>query len=85
MEIFKCGRDIMREQPLGISDYKKIIEKKYFYIDKALLIQELSFAAEVTLIPRSRRFGEMTNLSMLYYFYSNQEGDNTPLFQNYIR
>ena len=73
----------MKEQALGISDYKKIIEGKYSYVDKTLLIQELSFSAEVSVIPRPRRFGKTTNLSMLYYFFSNREGDNTLLFQEY--
>ncbi len=73
----------MKEQALGISDYKKIIENKYSYIDKTLLIQELSFNAEVSVIPRPRRFGKTTNLSMLYYFFSNREEDNTHLFQEY--
>ncbi len=73
----------MREQALGISDYKKIIEDKYAYVDKTLFIQDVSFGAEVSLIPRPRRFGKTTNLSMLYYFFSNREGDNTHLFQDY--
>jgi hypothetical protein len=59
----------MREQALGISDYKKIIEGKYAYVDKTLLIRDISFGAEVALIPRPRRFGKTTNLSMLYYFF----------------
>ena len=59
----------MKEQTLGISDYKKIIEEKYTYVDKTLFIQEISYSAEVSLIPRPRRFGKTTNLSMLYYFF----------------
>ncbi|MES2199543.1 MAG: AAA family ATPase, partial [Chlamydiota bacterium] len=64
-------------------DYKIIIEDKYSYVDKTLLIQELSFSAGVSVIPRPRRFGKTTNLSMLYYFFSNREKDNTHLFQDY--
>ncbi|MBS0627413.1 MAG: AAA family ATPase, partial [Verrucomicrobia bacterium] len=73
----------MKDPVLGISDYKKIIEEKYAYVDKTLFIQEIYFSAEVSLIPRPRRFGKTTNLSMLYYFFSNREEDNTHLFQNY--
>ncbi len=74
----------MKQLPLGVSDYKKIIEGSYSYVDKTLFIQEiLSSGAEVALIPRPRRFGKTTNLSMLYYFFTNAEGDNTHLFQNF--
>ena len=74
----------MKQLPLGVSDYKKIIEGAYSYVDKTLLIQEiLTTGAEVALIPRPRRFGKTTNLSMLYYFFTNAEGDNTHLFQNF--
>ncbi|MBS0627122.1 MAG: AAA family ATPase, partial [Verrucomicrobia bacterium] len=74
----------MREQALGISDYKEIIEKKCSYVDKTLFIHEfLRCGAKVALIPRPRRFGKTTNLSMLYYFFANNIGDNTHLFQDY--
>ena len=60
----------MRQLPIGISDYKKIIEGNYSYIDKTLLIEEvLRLGTEVILIPRPRRFGKTSNLSMLKYFF----------------
>ena len=49
--------------PVGISDFKKIRENDYYYIDKSGLIKRES--AEVTLITRPRRFGKTMGMSML--------------------
>ena len=74
----------MRQLPTGISDYKKIIEGNYSYIDKTLLIEEvLQLGTEVILIPRPRRFGKTSNLSMLKYFFEKTKQDHSPLFQNF--
>ena len=45
--------------PVGISDFAKIRDRKYYYVDKTNLIAELldEETAEVTLITRPRRFG----------------------------
>ena len=57
--------------PVGISDFKKIRENDYYYIDKSGLIKELlkRESAEVTLITRPRRFGKSLNMSMLQSFF----------------
>ena len=54
---------------VGISDFKKIRENDYYYIDKSGLIKELlkRESAEVTLITRPRRFGKSL-MSMLAHF-----------------
>src|SRR5580692_6262630 len=58
--------------PIGISDYKKIIDGDYYYVDKTLLVKELlQVGGEVALITRPRRFGKTLNLSMLRYFFEN--------------
>ncbi len=73
----------MKRLPLGISDFKEIVEKGYSYVDKTLFIEEIiNSGAKVALIPRPRRFGKTTNLSMLYYFFSNEGEDSKALFQN---
>ncbi len=52
-------RNSMAKLPIGISDFKKIIEEGYQYVDKTLLIEELKRTnGEVILIPRPRRFGK---------------------------
>ena len=56
--------------PIGIEDFKEIIEKEYYYVDKSLLIKELlDKKGKVTLFTRPRRFGKTLNLSMLRYFF----------------
>ena len=51
--------------PVGISDFTKIRENGYYYIDKTELICSLlePEPAEVTLITRPRRFGKMSMLA----------------------
>jgi len=71
----------MKRLPLGISDYKQIIEENYYYVDKTLLIKELlDIRAGVMLLPRPRRFGKTLNLSMLRYFFEKTDKDTTHLF-----
>jgi hypothetical protein len=64
----------MKHLPIGISNFKALIEGNYYYVDKTLLIKELlDKRSAVTLLPRPRRFGKTLNLSMLNYFFSNTE------------
>ncbi len=71
-----------RPLPVGASDFKKLREGGYYYVDKSLFIREITEAsAEVLLIPRPRRFGKTLNLSMLRYFYEKTDEDLTKLFQ----
>ncbi|MCP4132931.1 MAG: AAA family ATPase [bacterium] len=71
----------MKKLPVGISDFKKIIENDYYFIDKSLFIKEvLDNPAEVILLPRPRRFGKTINLSMLRYFFEKTAESNKYLF-----
>ena len=67
--------------PVRISDFKKIRENDYYYIDKSGLIKELlkRESAEVTLITRPRRFGKTMGMSMLPHFFDIRS-DNRRLF-----
>ena len=67
--------------PVGISDFKKIRENDYYYIDKSGLIKELlkRESAEVTSITRPRRFGKTMGMSMLPHFFDIRS-DNRRLF-----
>lgn len=57
--------------PVGISNFAKIRDEGYYYIDKTNLITEIleSGIAEVTLITRPRRFGKTLGMSMLADFF----------------
>ena len=59
--------------PIGSSDFKKIIDGNFDFVDKSLLIKELlEDDAEVILITRPRRFGKTLNMSMLRYFFADK-------------
>ncbi len=67
--------------PVGIDDFKKLIEGNFYFVDKSLFIKDiLDSRAEATLIPRPRRFGKTLNLSMLRYFFEKTEKNNRHLF-----
>ena len=62
------------------NDFKELIESNSLYIDKTLLIKEIIDNGDKSImIPRPRRFGKTLNLSMLYYYFSN-EFDSYELF-----
>jgi hypothetical protein len=74
---------IKKPLPVGVSDYKKIIEKGFYHVDKTLLIKDLlDKKSEVTIIPRPRRFGKTLNMSMLRYFFDITDDDRTHLFEH---
>ncbi len=55
--------------PVGISNFEKIRNNGFYYVDKTGLIEELlKTEAEVTLITRPRRFGKTLGMSMLESF-----------------
>ena len=69
--------------PIGVSDFKEIVENNYYYIDKTKLIEDiLHYRAKVNLFTRPRRFGKTLNMSMIKYFFDieNKE-ENRKLFE----
>lgn len=68
--------------PVGISDFTKIRENEYYYVDKTGLISDLLLEEpnEVTLITRPRRFGKTLGMSMLASFFDIRK-DSRTLFQ----
>ncbi len=67
---------------IGKQNFADIIENKYFYIDKTVLIKEWwDSGDDVTLITRPRRFGKTLNMSMLNCFFSNQYAGRGDLFE----
>ena len=68
--------------PVGISDFAKIRNYKYYYVDKTGLIEDLleKETAEVTLITRPRRFGKTMGMSMLANFFDIRK-DSKAMFE----
>ena len=66
----------MRNLPIGIEFYKKMIGEDYYYVDKTLMIRELLDRQDyVNLFTRPRRFGKTLALDMLKTFFE-KEMDN---------
>ena len=68
--------------PVGISDFAKIRNYDYYYVDKTGLIADLleKEMAEVTLITRPRRFGKTMGMSMLANFFDIRK-DSKAMFE----
>ena len=68
--------------PVGISDFAKIQNYGYYYVDKTGLIADLleKETAEVTLITRPRRFGKTMGMSMLANFFDIRK-DSKAMFE----
>lgn len=68
--------------PVGISEFRRIREEDYYYIDKSGLISTLleNTPAQVTLITRPRRFGKTLGMSMLANFFDITQ-DSKRLFK----
>ena len=73
------GSDRMKLIPTGIENFKTLIDKNAYYIDKTNFISEV-LNEQVALYTRPRRFGKTLNMSMIYYFFSNKEKENSYLF-----
>lgn len=73
-----------KKLPIGISDFKKIIDGNYYYFDKTELIKSIiGEPGEVKLFTRPRRFGKTLNMSMIKYFFDIENKDgNKKLFEN---
>ena len=58
-----------RRLAIGTQDFRKLRERKAYYVDKTQMVEEfLESWYEVTLITRPRRFGKTLNMSMLAEF-----------------
>lgn len=69
----------MKLVPTGIENFKTMIDKNAYYVDKTNLIIDI-LNEQVVLYTRPRRFGKTLNMSMLYYFFSIKEKENAYLF-----
>ena len=65
--------------PTGIENFKTMIDKSAYYVDKTNFIEDV-LNEQVVSYTRPRRFGKTLNMSMLYYFFSINEKENSYLF-----
>ena len=76
--------EILKEKrvPIGISNYRDVINENAYCVDKTKMIEELlTLNDEVTLITRPRRFGKTLNMSMLAEFFDITK-ESKELFKN---
>ena len=69
----------MKLLPTGIENFKTMIDKSAYYVDKTNFIEDV-LSEQVVSYTRPRRFGKTLNMSMLYYFFSIKEKENSYLF-----
>ena len=66
--------------PIGVSDFKKLIEN-YYYVDKTLLIKDfLDARPQVSLFTRPRRFGKTLAMDMIKTFFEISDKDTSAYF-----
>ena len=71
-----------KTMPIGVDNFKDLIAKNYYFVDKTRFIKELIDGhSAVTLLTRPRRFGKTLTLSMLRYFFTLEKAEeNRALF-----
>jgi hypothetical protein len=63
----------MKKLPIGISDFRELIEGNYIYVDKTLYIYKLISSGKYYFLSRPRRFGKSLLLSTIRYLFENHK------------
>ncbi len=75
----------LKAMPIGIEDFKELIETGSYFVDKSMMLKELiDDVSKVKLFTRPRRFGKTLNMSMIQYFFekTSVEHEHAKLFDN---
>ena len=60
----------MKKLPIGVSNYEKLIEENYYYVDKTKYIEKLEdFSNPTVMFLRPRKFGKTLFTSVLENYY----------------
>ena len=59
----------IKQLPLGIADFERIVRENYYYVDKTEYIPALERTSSYLFLVRPRRFGKSLLLSMLRAYY----------------
>ena len=65
----------MKKMPYGISDYEKLINEGFYYVDKTMYLEKLEDIGSVVTYLRPRRFGKTLLTSMMYFYYDINSKD----------
>ena len=64
---------VKKKISIGVEDFKEIIDKDGYFVDKTLMIKKLiETSAKVTLFTRPRRFGKTLNQFMIRRFFEDE-------------
>ena len=59
--------------PYGISNFKRLVEEGYYYVDKTQYLERLEqFSAPYLFFLRPRRFGKSLWISLMSYYYGKE-------------
>ena len=74
----------MKKIPIGVENFKEIINNNYYYVDKTKFIEEiLNDGSKIKLFTRPRRFGKTLNISTIKHFFDIKNNEeNRKLFNN---
>ena len=59
--------------PIGVQDFKSVIEGGYVYVDKTALIHRLVTEGKIYFLSRPRRFGKSLLVSTLEYYFKGEK------------
>ena len=59
--------------PIGIQDFKSIVEGGYLYIDKTTMVYDLVKNGKIYFLSRPRRFGKSLLVSTLEYYFKGEK------------
>lgn len=62
-----------RKYPIGVQDFKKLIEENWLYIDKTDIIYKLAHNHNTSFLSRPRRFGKSLLCSTLRYYFEGEK------------
>ena len=63
----------MKQYPIGIQDFARIINRNMVYVDKTDLVYQLASTEGVYFLSRPRRFGKSLLVSMLKYYFQGRK------------
>ncbi|OFO25009.1 hypothetical protein HMPREF3051_11730 [Fusobacterium sp. HMSC064B11] len=74
----------MKKIPIGVENFKEIINNNYYYVDKTKFIEKiLNDGSKIKLFTRPRRFGKTLNMSTIKHFFDTKNNEeNRKLFNN---
>jgi hypothetical protein len=73
LTLFKLqDTDMPKKVPIGVSNFRKLLEFHYLFVDKTLFIQDfIEDSAETLLFTAPPRWGKTLRLSMLQHFFAS--------------